>query len=103
MIPFAKHIHVLHLLSTLPRPTEDHYVRKSPLTPQQAVEAWDHIFTYIHANWEIPKSYITGWVDKVPTDIRNEVCAAVKECSSLLMMSKEEFVAKVASLPPFFS
>lgn len=104
MIPFAKHIHVLHLLSTLPRPIEvDRYVRKSPVTPQQAVDAWDHMFTYIHANWEIPESYITGWVDKVPTDVRNEVHAAVKECDSLLMMPKEEFVAKLASLPTFFS
>lgn len=105
MIPYAKHIHVLHLLSTIPpvvpRIPGEPFVPR--MTPQQAAAAWDHMFTYIHANWAIPKSYANGMLCDVPVEARVEAMAAVKDCGSLLSMPAVEFVAKLSSLPPFFS
>lgn len=73
---YAKHIHVLELLAT--SHTRD--------------EAFDHMFTYIHANWAEPSSF---------TD--TEFKGNVFDCSEMLVMPREVFEAKLEALPPYFS
>ncbi len=92
---FAKHIHVLQLLSTVP----DYAVEK--ITVQQANECWDHLYTYIHANWAPPVSAkVEGkqdWESFAETK-RNEII----DCRNMLAMSYEELEEKLQTLPPYF-
>jgi len=92
---FAKHIHVLQLLSTVP----DYAVEK--ITVQQASDCWDHLYTYIHANWAPPVSAMVDgrqeWESFADTK-RNEII----DCRNMMKMSYEELEEKLQTLPPYF-
>jgi len=96
---FTKHIHVLQLLSTVPRdvkPTRDKACMNWAWPDgweQKGHDAWDHLFTYIHANWPAPCSVMVG----------DTACTDVPDCRTMLNMGAEELTAKLESLPPYFS
>lgn len=93
---FAKHIHVLHLLSTIPSGEERR--RNGEVTHQEGAECWDHMFEYIHANWAEPASmqcnrkYLTQ-------EQENEI----ENCRIMLSMDHETLLAKLETLPPYFT
>ena len=83
---FTKHIHVLHLLSEIPT---------RELTHSEAVASWDHLFHYIHNHWAKPL-----------TSEKNfglEGNQEILDCRSMLNMSSNELVAKLSTLPPYFT
>lgn len=100
---FTKHIHVLHLLSTIPAPivTEvNGQIRRLPsVTEDQANTAWDILFDYIHAHWQKPLS--SG--DRL--NITRTVAMQTEgfDCRAMLMMNTKEFQEKLATLPPYFT
>jgi hypothetical protein len=119
---FTKHIHVLHLLSQIPEQEMEYYLRdackyteagrvgpyvnrrrKEVMTSEEAVAAFDHLFHYIHTNWQQPVT-----ANPVDTQLLTfpQMTAANKheyiDCREMLRMKQEEFVAKLESLPPHF-
>ena len=108
---YAKHIHVLQLLSTIPtgvKPTRAHTFSNWVWPAgweQQCNDAWDHIFAYIHANWAAPDTAIAPGtaIRDYPRIDTDEGKIAVFDCNAMLMMPHEEFVAKLELLPPYFS
>lgn len=103
---FTKHIHVLHLLSTVPAATAtgayDWPRRNSSMTPQQAVDAWDHLYTYIFAHWAKPLTTMEPGV-YWPTSIASGARTEIVDCNAMLQMGHDELVAKLESLPPYFT
>jgi len=91
---FTKHIHVLHLLSTIPA---------SGVTAEETAAAWDHLYTYIHAHWPRPMSAATG--DRINWNTRwqPEQDQEMIDCEQMLKMKPDELQAKLATLPPFFT
>lgn len=94
---YAKHIHVLQLLSTIPtgvKPisTSGYRFVWPAGWEQQCNDAWDHLFTYIHANWAAPSQIVD-----------TEFKVGVFDCRAMLAMGTAELEAKLASLPPYFS
>lgn len=116
---FAKHIHVLHLLSQIPAPEKEYYSRpassydaghhgpyvwsrnKQVMTTEDACAAFDHLFEYLHKRWAEPMSAMDA------ADPRIQITAASKhevlDCAELLVMKEAEFIAKLESLPPYFA
>lgn len=95
---FTKHIHVLHLLSTIPAPapTGEHGFIRSPVSSEDAIACWDHLFSYIHDHWAKPMSAsIIGRETSVHM-------AEYVDCQTMLRMGHDELVAKLESLPPYF-
>ena len=88
---FTKHIHVLHLLSTIP-------VGKDACTAEEAVAAWDHMFDYIHNHWAKPLT-AAGQVNAFTAGEMSEVVG----CRELLQMSAEEITEKLSTRPPYFT
>lgn len=106
MLRFAKHIHVLHLLSQIPtaEPGKNPYER---MTREQARDCWDHLFHYIHENWAEPETAFkdigSTW-GEFKTEPNYQQCQIdVGQCTEMLRMPAAEFVPKLESLPPFFS
>lgn len=85
---YAKHIYVLHLLSTVPR-------APGTITPEQAVECWDFLFDYIHTNWSRPTRVNSGEADLLRKEAR--------ACREMLIMNANEIQAKLETLPPYFA
>lgn len=118
---FAKHIHVLYLLSQIPVREKEYHPRagckyvdaermgpyvtgswKVVMTSKQAVDSFDHLFHYIHTNFREPATAIPEvgpgpHVLKTVAD-RHEYI----DCRELLVMERDEFAAKLESLPPYF-
>lgn len=94
---FAKHIHVLQLLSTVP----DKSVER--MTGEQAIACWDHLFTYIHANWAIPTSAIIDAEHPYWCQMTTEQRSEVSDCRVMMSMKYEELEARLATLPPYFT
>jgi hypothetical protein len=101
---FTKHIHVLHLLSTMPAPVLTEHVAgnkqwqtsKSPISLEDAVACWDHMFTYIHEHWAKPMS---AGNRRITTSAEQ---SEYVDCYAMLRMPHDELVAKLESLPPYF-
>ncbi len=72
---------------------------------QQCNDAWDHLFTYIHANWAVPNTAMKDGecTFDYPTMTSDQGKIAVFDCNMMLRMPHDEFVAKLESLPPYFS
>ena len=89
---YAKHIHVLHLLSTIP-------VGRGAMTGEQACQVFDHMLDYLHTYWAKPISAGTGMH-------MGEICAgemsSAKACNIMLHMDAEELTSKLECLPPYF-
>ena len=89
---FTKHIHVLHLLSTIPASNGS----ESPVSVKDATDAFDHLFSYIHSHWASP----------VSCGIWGDVTSVVKQefidCRTMLDMNHEDLTAKLETLPPYF-
>lgn len=115
---FAKHIHVLHLLSTVPAPgwkynwreaypyeqkVGPHYVmqRIQVMTTEEANAAWDHLFTYIFADWGEPQSAMGQ--DLKYTYVTAAGRTETLDCQAMLRMPADEVQAKLESLPPYFT
>ncbi len=102
---FAKHIWVLQKLSTIPRSASvvhstwrgDH--RPAIMTPEEAVLTWDHLFEYIHHNWDVPSSASATWWHQQSGDVRAELV----DCRKMLEMGMEELEVRLESLPPYFT
>jgi hypothetical protein len=102
---FTKHIHVLHLLSTVPAPPlrVPGVIRGANMTPEQAIDAWDHLFTYIHNHWAKPMTAIEPGA-LVEYRARTSVEASeIFDCGVMMTMSRDELLAKLESLPPYFT
>ncbi len=104
---YAKHIHVLHLLSTIPTTYVDVRLElQPPQWLQEVVDAFDHMFEYIHANWAEPNSAMKKGGDQVynyqPISTPGGI-GEIYDCRLMLRMSADEFEAKLSSLPPYFS
>lgn len=114
---FAKYIHVLNLLSQIPDPVREpvlirrdtsvcgphiYWRTKNSMTPEQAVDAFDHLFHYMHENFREPVTATpeVGPLSHVPKTVANQ--HEYIDCKELLEMKKDEFVAKLESLPPYF-
>lgn len=95
---FTKHIHVLHLLSTIPVPTipEGRFNSCSPVSVKDATAAFDHLFTYIHEHWPRPMS--AGCM-AAPTAVEKQEFV---DCRAMLDMNHEKLIAKLETLPPYF-
>lgn len=103
MFKFAKHLHVLNLLTEIPAPemVTNGYMR-CPCTQEEATACWDHLFDYIHANWVEPDSTMeVGGICEFRFSAQG--LKDVADCNKMLRMPKEEFVARLESLPPYFS
>ncbi len=107
---FAKHIHVLHLLSTIPAPCTDTTIPLKEritkvMSEVEAVAAWDHIFEYIHANWAAPDSAWIGHSSWAELDANRtaQTQLDISQCQSMLRMPREEFEGKLETLPPYFT
>jgi len=107
---YSKHIHVLQLLSTIPPNPVRAYVNKhnQPYPAewlQQCNDAWDHLFTYIHANWARPDTAMADGdiVCSYPTITSVQGKVDVFDCRVMLAMGRDDLEAKLASLPPYFS
>ena len=103
---FAKYIHVLHLLSTIPAPSAEDRARyrNTGITSDEATQAWDHLFTYIHERWAAPATAFPR-LGKRDYD-RKTTAEMMKErldCKAMLAMSRDELVAHLATLPPYFT
>lgn len=99
---FAKHIHVLNLLSQIPGVVVGQSRRNESMTVEQANDCWDHLFTYIHAHWAEPLSAMQGkddWERCFTSSERSEIM----DCQAMLKMNWTELETKLASLPPYFS
>lgn len=100
---YARHIHVLELLASIPRkeiePNWNGARRIGVVTPDEAIAVWDHLFGYIHENWEIPTSASASWYESLSGDQRAEV----DDCRSMLEMNCEELEARLRTLPPYFT
>lgn len=90
---YAKHIHVLHLLSTIP-------VGRGAMTGEQACQAFDHMLDYLHTYWAKPTSAGSG---REAGNVFAGDLDHAKECRAMLDMSAEELTAKLESLPPYFN
>ena len=90
---FTKHIHVLHLLSTIPATDTS---GRSPVSVKDATDAFDHLFSYIHAHWVKPMS--SGYM-AAPTAVEKQEFI---DCRTMLDMNHEELTAKLETLPPYF-
>lgn len=106
---FAKHIHVLHLLSQVPAPTYRpgyqgalHY--GSPVTDAEGMACFDHIFYYIFEHWAKPETAIA---DNACIDFGARHTASeqteIMDCGAMLKMDTKELVGRLALLPPYFS
>ena len=83
---YTKYIHVLHLLSTVPAPVMQDTGAGgrrlvSPVSADDAIAAWDHLFTYIHAHWAKPMSVIsTGEFVSEPRHRSSVIIQEFAEC-----------------------
>jgi hypothetical protein len=98
-MPFAKHIHVLQILSTVPDVQQN---RESPMTPAEAETLWDQLFTYIHANWAEPATAAVDGVMKWSSFTAAEK-VEISDCGKMLAMSYKELEEKLNALPPYFA
>ena len=101
---FTKHIHVLHLLSQIPAPKMERvgnalWASNVAMTQEQAAEAWDHMFTYIHAHFPVPLTSCAPYDAQFTVAEKNEVL----DCREMLQMNATEFMDKLATLPPYFT
>jgi len=113
---FAKHIHVLNLLSQVPVRTAEyswlepdswrqgpqravHY--KDAMTPEEAIAVWDHIFQYVFTHWAEPQTAMGP--DLKWTYITAGGHEEVLDCQAMLRMKADELTAKLESLPPYFT
>ena len=98
---FTKHLHVLHLISTIPVPAlkatnYGTYWSPSPVLPKDATAIWDQLFTYIHAHWARPMSdTIVG--KPTSTDMKEFI-----DCQDMFFMTRDELIVKLQNLPPYF-
>jgi hypothetical protein len=102
---YAKHIHVLGLLASIPRKLSiddapvNRKVGTAIMTKEEALAVWDHIFTYIHANWASPAAAAATAGHGFSGDQRAEVF----DCKETLRMSAAEIEARLETLPPYFT
>ena len=103
---FTKHIHVLHLLSQIPAPSRkkpENYYLTSPVTQQEAIDCWDHLFHYIHTHWASPltaaETRELEWKNRFTVGEKEEIV----DCQRMLEMSTKELEEKLATLPPYFT
>jgi hypothetical protein len=90
------------LLSNIPNPRNDQdpddwWNSNISMTPQQAVDAFDHIFE----NWALPATDKKGFWAK--DDRTSEQKVEIFDCGQMLSMNAKEIEEKLASLPPYFS
>jgi hypothetical protein len=92
---YAKHIHVLRLLSTIPAPIPGVPV----MTHQQANAAFDHMFDYIHTHWGEPLTSGVRGGARLSASQKVECF----DCLSAILLSRDELLTMLATLPPKFS
>ena len=100
---FAKHIHVLHLLSTIPTPEwgKDANGNRqcSNISYEEGTMYMDEITSYMLANWTAPPS-TSGFYNPEQSTAH---IALVKDCDTLLKMCSEDFCKQLKALPPQIS
>lgn len=104
---FTKHIWVLQKLSTIPRieasdPPRPSWRSQRPAVRMSLADAnatWDHLFEYIHHNWDIPSTAAMSWWTQTSGDCQAEIF----DCRVMLEMDPDELEAKLESLPPYFT
>lgn len=100
---FTKHIHVLHLISTIPGPKKilvNGYMQNTDsMTKDEANTAWDILFDYIHRHWETPLSYGNRYGRSASAAEQAEVL----DCQAMLDMDTKNLEEKLATLPPYFT
>ena len=97
---FAKHIHVLSLLSTIPAPVRNDqhpWTRSTSMTPEEALDCWDHLFVYIHEHWAKPQTASNKGSRWTATEMDEIV-----DCRKMLEMDHKELEEKLETLPPYF-
>jgi len=103
---FAKHLYVLQKLSTIPRkdpvPNAPWYASKRAaiMTDDEAIVVWDHLFEYIHANWDVPSTMAMTWWAQRKSD---EQKVELYDCRKMLEMGPEDLETRLESLPPYFT
>ena len=92
---YAKHIHVLSLLATVPA---------GKMTEQDATDAFDHLLYYMHKHWGAPLSAMTD--NEITNGLPPLSVTASTEArgiNALLHIDTVKFVEYLESLPPVFS
>lgn len=106
---YARHIHVLHLLASIPRreaiPDAPSWLvqRTAISTPGEAIQAWDHLFTYIHKNWAVPTEEDRRYYYRAESTVPDSVKINLFDCKMALDMPAAEIEERLQQLPPFFT
>jgi len=98
---FAKHIHVLHLVSNIP--SFCGVKNNGGYTSEQIADGWDHLFGYIHENFPEPESVMLGRITHPVFDTQGKKNEAMNCREMLDGLHNEDFMAKFLSLPPYFT
>lgn len=99
---YAKYTHILNLLASVPAPVfGSNPWENVAMTAEEAIDCFDHLFHYIHENFEDPRVLYPEGV-YVNLSI-GEIDIYYKECRELLQTKVLDFMERFERIPPAYS